>query len=98
MFLLNSCKIMICFQFMAAGAASFNPKKCPQSFSCYSLLFCPQVETELHKDHVVSQWLKQLSEKKKVKHECPNKCSRVKDVHIDDMSNTNYLLPPNMSA
>ncbi|XP_056894400.1 trichoplein keratin filament-binding protein-like [Takifugu flavidus] len=25
----------------------------------------PQVETELHKDHVVGQWLKQLSEKKK---------------------------------
>lgn len=31
-----------------------------------SLLFCPQVETELHKDHVVSQWQKQISEKKQV--------------------------------
>lgn len=39
------------------------------SFFFYSRLFRPQVETELHKDYVVSQWQKQISEKKQVNHQ-----------------------------
>lgn len=36
------------------------------SMSQLLLLICPQVESALHKDHVVTQWQEQISEKKQV--------------------------------
>lgn len=36
------------------------------SVSLLALLFSPQFESSLHKDHVVSQWQDQISEKEQV--------------------------------